>query len=176
MQIIRPLPFSVALNVAVKQIASRLFPTGYDVGPDAPETLEALTDHIETTGRMLVSDQHCENSIFGCAETNMAARAWHDWCHWKFQLPFTLEGEAAAFEVQIDHLKTLGLWTQEIEDLLRIEVVTQAEYFEATGEFPENQRAFTRTALAELGKDIPKGCSAYSDYLRKGDFPQPKAA
>ena len=60
---------------------------------------------------MLVSNQHCENNIFGCAETNMALRAWHDWCHWKGQFGFTLQGEIEAFEMQIEHLKTLKLWS-----------------------------------------------------------------
>lgn len=80
-----PLPFSIELNIAIRKVADRLFPCGFDVGPDAPETLEALTDHIATTGRMLVSDQHCENNIFGCA-TEMTIK-----CHDTDQFIETIE-------------------------------------------------------------------------------------
>lgn len=166
--VISPLPFSIELNIAVRKVADRLFPCGFDVGPDAPETLEALTAHIDRTGRMLVSDQNCQNTIFGCPEANMAMRAWHDWCHWRGGFAFDLEGEYQAFEVQIEHLKTLGMWSQEIEDLLFIEVVVQATHFELFGEFPEDQRDFTRTALAAFGQDVPKGCDIYADFLRSG--------
>lgn len=45
-------------------------------------------------------------------------------------------------------------------------MVGQALYFEATGEFVTDQRAFTRQVLAEQGKSIPPSCSAYADFLR----------
>jgi len=140
-------PFDTGLNVAVLQIASQLFPTGYDVGPEAPDTLQKLTAHISATGRMLVWNGESDATIFGDPEVNWAFRAWHDWAHWAGQFPFDLAGETKAAELQVFHLVKLYGATDRVvgwASLILAEVIGQAFAFDRTGEFPKDQRAFTR--------------------------------
>lgn len=134
------------LNVAVLQLADHLFPTGFDVGEDAPGTLEGLTDHIDQTGRMLVWSGACEGTIFDDAEVNRAFRAWHDFHHYRGRLPFTLTGEKVAAWRQIDDIRALYGDTKAsrtMQALVYAEVVGQAEHFARTGEFPKDQREFS---------------------------------
>jgi hypothetical protein len=143
-------------NVAVRTIAARLFPTGFDVTPDegkAPATLAALRHEVAKTGRMLVWSGGSERTIFGCADTNHHFRAWHDWCHLKHGLEFTLEGERAAAHVQAQHLiQRYGVGHTDLHRWLRIlyaEVIAQAEHFEYWREFPNNQKGFTARAMED---------------------------
>jgi hypothetical protein len=144
-------PLCNHFNVAVQTMAARLFPTGFDTSLDAPSTLADLTDHIAKTGRMLVYSGHSDQTIFDCEATNHAFRAWHDWCHWKFQLPFNAEGEAAACKVQQGHLATvygadhwmLPKWNR----ILDAEINGQLEYAAKHGDFPTNQAAFVAKAI-----------------------------
>lgn len=142
-------PFNLAFNVAVNHIAGKLFPCGFDVGPDAPATLDDLNRQF-ASGRHKVDNRHSENTVFACPETNWAFRAWHDWCHWKGQYPFTLDGEAAVARMQIEHVRMLyggGPMLEAFSALIRAEVIGQASYYAATGKFPEDQRAFVRDFL-----------------------------
>lgn len=133
------------MNAAVLHVASRLFPTGFDVASDteAPSTLEGLSLHLASTGRMLVSGDNCEGTAFGDREVNLAFRAWHDWTHWHHKTPFTLAGEIATAWLQIEHLKALGLWTPLREAWLLAEVEDQARHYAKTGAFPVDQFQMT---------------------------------
>lgn len=147
-------PYCLTFNIAVRTIAGRLFPCGYDVAEAAPQSLEELTAHIAATGRMLVYSGASDSTIYACRETNYAFRAWHDWCHWKGQHPFTLEGERACLQMQRDHLRIvygpthpdLSLW----DAILEAEIIAQAERQIATGEFPTDQRQFVEELVAEI--------------------------
>ena len=146
-------PFNLAFNVAVNHIAGKLFPCGFDVGPDAPATLEALNAQF-ATGRHKVDNRRSDNTIFACPETNWHFRAWHDWCHWKGQHAFTLEGESAVARMQIEHVRGLygdGPTLDAFSQLILAEVVGQAAYYAASGEFPADQRAFVRAFLGWRG-------------------------
>jgi|CXWL01.1.fsa_nt_gi hypothetical protein len=160
-------PLSPAFNVAVQTIARRLFPCGFDVAavhqpksgvdfmlatpipPYAPSTLAELTAHIARTGRMLVSGDFSDKTIYADAETNFAFRAWHDWHHWKHQIPFTLAGEREVCRLQERNLVTVyGPKTAAgFIPLLRAEVIGQAEYYTFHGTFPRNQMAFVKAYL-----------------------------
>ncbi len=142
-------PLSLDLNIATRAITSKLFPCGFDVTPSeelAPCSLEALSAHILKSGRMLVWSGASEETIYECRETNTHARAWHDWTHWRYQLPFTLEGETATAFVQVAHLVRVygNEWpTVDMAALILTEVMGQAEHYQSRGEFPQFQRAFT---------------------------------
>lgn len=148
-----------SFNAAVLQLASRLFPTGFDVAYEgtAPETLEAVNAAV-AGGRMVVSGDNCEGTAFGDVETDLAFRAWHDWTHWKHQLPFTLEGETATAWMQIDMLRQLGLWSPLRRDWLLAEVVDQARYFADTGVFPEDHLHMTVKGLIVRGHACTEDC------------------
>lgn len=138
--------FDEAIMAAVKAF----LPRGFYAQPEAPSTLDGIIGHYRATGRVRVWDGASDHTIFGSPRVNHAFRAWHDLCHIAGNFPFTLEGEKAAAEMQKGHLKwlfpdhpSLERWCR----LIDIEVVGQAEHFEATGQFPEDQRAFALERL-----------------------------
>ena len=150
-------PLYRPLNIFVHRMANKLFPCGFDVTMDedeAPDSLRRLTAHIGETNRMLVWGGDSEDTIFDCPETNWAFRAWHDWCHWKGQFPFTVEGERTAARMQMDHIINFvgdPVERGKLTWLVHFEVVGQAEHYENYGDFPENQREWTEKKLASVG-------------------------
>jgi hypothetical protein len=135
-------PLSLAFNAAVMTLANRCNPGGYDVSPDAPSSLEALTAYIAKHGRMCVSDENSDNTIYGDAEHNFAFRAWHDWCHWHLQAAFNPEGEALVCAYQKGMLLQFGYGTK-FHVLIDAEITGQLQYQKYYGSFPSNQLAFT---------------------------------
>jgi len=136
-------------NVMVMRMAEIVAP-GFTSGPDAPASLEALTSYVEKHKAIKVSDQHSDQTIYGDSHVNLCARAWHDWTHWRYQTPFTPEGEKATYERQlVDMMKVYGTdatslrWAQ----MLYAEVVGQTEYKARHGVFPANQIAFNLAYL-----------------------------
>lgn len=154
------------MNVAVLHIASKLFPQGWDVVPEAeaPSTLEAINAAM-AGGRMKVSGDNCAGTSFGCPEVNIAFRAWHDWTHWKHQLPFNVEGETATAWMQIEHLRHFGLWTPFKRDFLLAEVVDQVEHYARTGTFPVDQWGTTYEGLTKRGHTVTDAGSKLFDIL-----------
>lgn len=152
------------MNVAVLRLASRLFPCGFDVKPEgeAPSSLETLTECIKG-GRLAVSGDNCEGTAFGDVEVNLAFRAWHDWTHWRYQLPFTLSGETATAHMQVQALKDVGLWNPFREAFILAEVVDQAQHYADTGAFPKDQ--FKMTLRGILSR-IPSRDPAIPHLLR----------
>lgn len=132
-------------NVMVMRMAE-LTSGVYSVAAEAPATLEELNAHVAQHKRITVSNLHMSQNVFGNDEANLAFRAWHDWTHWKYQTPFTLEGERKTYEHQlVDMMKVFGgpapttlRWAQ----MLYAEVIGQTEYKEKWGVFPANQMAF----------------------------------
>src|SRR3712207_4164474 len=98
-------PLDSDLNGAILRIASRLFPDGFDVSPDAPSTFEELKAHLDAGNRMVVWSGGSEKTIYVDPTVNYAFRAWHDWHHWRHSLPFTPDGERAVCELQCRDLR-----------------------------------------------------------------------
>jgi len=143
-------PLDQAFNVAVRAMAARLCPRGYDVGPEAPDTFEALVRHVNATGRVLVWNGASEGTIFADPETNYAFRAWHDCSHIIGGFDFTLTGEIKTAALQRQHLRTIygdGPAAARFGRLVDCEVIGQAEHYLATGSFPTDQRAFAQAYL-----------------------------
>jgi len=137
-------------NVMVLRMAELTNPTGYDIGPDAPTSLEALNEHIVRHKRIKVSDAYSDLTIFGDPEVNYACRAWHDWTHWRYQIPFTLAGEHEAFARQVeDMLKVYGHDAQSARwiEMLKADIIGQSEYEARNGSFPVDQFAFNRAFM-----------------------------
>lgn len=142
---------SIRFNVAVLTIANKLFPCGFDVASDAPNTFEDLSAHVANTGRMLVWNGASDQTIFADDEVNFAFRAWHDFCHLAGNFPFTPEGELKAALMQIDHIRAIYGHTAEADymaTLVWAEVVGQVQYNTYhDGAFPANQAAFVKHFL-----------------------------
>jgi len=161
-------PLSREFNCAAIGISRMLFPGGFDVDTNgvvaAPVTLEALNTQIAATGRMLVSGEHCETTIFADPHVNHCFRAWHDWCHWNGQHEFNDDGEYKVFLMQTQHIVqcfgdtvrgdqfyNTGL-TGFMIKILAAEVMGNIGYqAKHDGEFPTNQRAFVEAYLDNPG-------------------------
>lgn len=139
-----PYILSRSFNAAVHQIASRLFPRGFDVISEGPECLADLQSCYRLTRRIVVSSLHSDDTIFGDRETNYAFRAWHDWCHLTGGHEFDIAGEYAVSLMQSDHIRRAfgrsceTLWWP----ILDAEINAQAEYCARVGEFPRDQIDF----------------------------------
>lgn len=145
-------PFSLEFNAAVMTMANRVCPAGYDIGVDVPKTLPELREHVANTGRILVSSENSDNTIFADPEHNYAFRAWHDWTHWHTLSGFDLVNETNVAMRQISDLAKVfsPRFADKYKALILAEVVGQALYREITGEFPVAQRSFDRTFLGHM--------------------------
>lgn len=154
-------PLCIGYNIAVRAMTRRIFTTGYDTVSninEAPTSLEELNEVMNGgKGRMIVWDGACDRTIFDCPETNQDFRAWHDWAHWVKQAPFTLDGEVKAIDYQCENLITVHGDTDEVaywRTLLRTDIVGTFAHREITGDYPEDQRAWTEHLLAGLEKTL----------------------
>ena len=155
------LPLSTHFNAAVLTMASRVCPCGFDVLNDAPGSFDELQDYYAKTGRLAVWSGASDATIFGNCEVNYAFRAWHDWTHLTYNLPFTLDGERETARRQREDLRKVfgnGAVTEWFSALIECEVTGQAEAFAKTGQFPADQVAFTLAWLWR--RNLPASYSA----------------
>ena len=143
-------PLNNSFNIAILHIASKLFPCGYNVSPDAPASYDELRAHLNAGKRMTVFSGGSDKTIYEDKEVNYAFRAWHDWCHWKGSFDFSSEGELNVFKMQVKHIVTLygPSITKPWIKLLHAEIVGQQEHFVKYGVFPDDQRAFVENYIA----------------------------
>ncbi|PHP65403.1 hypothetical protein CSC94_18760 [Zhengella mangrovi] len=138
------------LNVAAMMIANRLFPAGFDVAEDAPDTYEKLKALFESGKRYVVYSGGSDRTIFGDPEVNFHFRAWHDWCHWKGAHEFTVRGEYDTFRMQHCHLVAIygdNAMTKRWRRILFADIVGQKLHEKRTGQFPEDQFSFVKACL-----------------------------
>lgn len=142
-------PLDRGFNVAVLHVASVLFPAGFDVADQAPQTYEELTGMLDAGGRMVVWSGASENTIYADPEVNYAFRAWHDWCHWRGRHRFDPEGEVAVCNMQADHLSKLYGCNERWRNILHAETIGQQLYLYRFGYYPKDQRTFVEAYLAD---------------------------
>jgi hypothetical protein len=141
----------IGFSAAVSTIADQLFPCGFAVAEDAPQTYEKLITRLDAGLGMAVYSGGSDRTIFGRPDVNYAFRAWHDWCHWRGHHDFSFKGERAACAMQAKHLVALfgdGRCTRQWQRILHAEIIGQREYFDRHGAFPEDQHAFVERYLA----------------------------
>ncbi len=138
------------LNVAVMAMARRLFPGGYDVGENAPDTFEKLKALFESGKRFVVYSGGSANTIFGDPHVNYDFRAWHDWCHWQGDFDFSLRGEYETFRMQCRHLAIVhgdNETTRHWRRILFADIIAQKFYERRIGRFPDHQMHIVRRYL-----------------------------
>lgn len=126
--------------------ASRVCPVGFDAVPLAPQTLLECTDYYRRTGRLVISEDNSNDTIYNDPSGNKAFRAWHDWTHVHYQYEFDRAGEYATFLKQCEDMRSHDIEPERLAGLvnvLRCEIVGQFDYKQANGAFPQYQRAFT---------------------------------
>lgn len=145
----KPEPLDYGFNVATMTRANSMNPAGWlttDSYHAAPVDLQSMNRTVADTGRLVIWTGGSDQTIYGCPEHNIAARAWHDAVHYRTQLPTTLAGEAGVCYVQCWQLLQEYGNDDEVRswiELLLTEVIGQALEFAQTGEFPKDQRGFT---------------------------------
>jgi hypothetical protein len=145
-------PLDPNLNAAVIAIAKQLFPAGFEVSEDAPDTYEKLKAHLHAGKRLVVYGGGSEHTIYGDPAVNYAFRAWHDWTHWTGQHDLTFQGEKAACAAQHRFLIELFGNAAQIDrwaKLISAEIVGQATYFQWHKRFPVDQRGFVEAYLKD---------------------------
>lgn len=100
-------PVCDKLNAASVEICTRIFPLGFDVTDNAPNTFEELTVALANHGRMAIWTGDYHDTVFGDTEIWREFRAWHDWCHYRYNLQFNLPDEHAVCHVQAAQLVRL---------------------------------------------------------------------
>lgn len=147
-------PLYPRFNDCVLKIVSHLMPKGFDVTEHEHlcNSYEKVAQHYRHTGRILVWTGASDNTIFGYPQHNHAFRAWHDYVHVTYGLPFNEDGERMATKIQQHHVMEFHTGTPcEAKFFCRIldaEINGQIEYFCKHGKFVEDQRAFVQNYLA----------------------------
>lgn len=148
-------PFSQSLNDLIFKAYDNLITTGLleqveFIDVENPySTYEEMTRDIRV-GKLFISSQHCDNTIFGKASVNVMFRAVHDWLHYSNNCDFSYENELIVNYHQNIYFKSLGASQFDL-DLLNIETAGQIVYHKNTGIFPTNQRAFAISELRKFG-------------------------
>lgn len=102
-----------------------------------------ITRTYRETGRLIVWAGHCDKAVFD-TRSNYLFRAWHDWAHIRSGIGFTVANEQDVARFQLSEISST-LFSQ----LVYIEVAEQAKYFDDTGEFLDDQVAFTIEKLRQ---------------------------
>ncbi|MFN3889609.1 MAG: hypothetical protein ACK4MV_04360 [Beijerinckiaceae bacterium] len=160
------------LNVAVMVIANRLFPAGFDVSDDAPDSYEKLVQRFESGRRYVVYSGGADKTIFGDPEVNYCFRAWHDWCHWRGRFDFSFTGEYATYEMQCEHLVRVYGQGERIErwkKILFADVIGQRLHHDLTGTFPVDQMKFVREFLSRHSVQSVDGVPMTAAVTRSAD-------
>lgn len=131
---------------------------GWYASPTAPTTFEELKAEYDDAlfgcgGAIQVSDQYCENTVYGTPESNHAFRFWHDLTHVLNDLNFTAADE---FQVALLHQyeAMLGGLSSLARLILWADTQGQSEFLAATGEYPSNQMVFAQRYVAAHLADL----------------------
>lgn len=166
-------PVDPEWNVAVRHIANKVCPSGWDEFPtfaEAPTTLADLTAYANEHGRLGIATEDSEGTIFDCADTNVHLRAWHDSVHYRYKLAFNVAGEAAAVYVQCAHVfRVYGVNPRSIRfaQWLLADILGLVIHHKQTGKYPKNKRAGTVNA-APRWKALATRLAFSIDYANMG--------
>ncbi len=146
-------PMFPAFNVATLRLARLTNPRGWNVSRNAPSSLAQLKARAKRDGVITVSSLHCDRTIYGDPEMNLAARAWHDACHILANAGFDDAGERKVCALQQTQLATVYGDASSLlfRRIIEAEVIGQLEYKEENGFFPIDQRKFV---LEDMGGDV----------------------
>lgn len=137
----KSVPFSRRLN---EWIVNRTKDIKFVAGNFEEVDFETFKNESIANGFMKISNTNCEGTIFGDANINVLFRVWHDAIHIELNEDFDYMSEARVCFKQIAELPED--WHFE-KQLLQIEIIGQASYHAKTGNFVDDQRAFTIKVL-----------------------------
>ena len=123
----------------------------YEASPDAPSTYDQLVEEWDKGGTFRVFDGGCADTIYFEEAMNHAFRFWHDHTHLELEAQFTTKGEWYVACLQREEVeRVFGVDSDEAR-IIWLDTFGQVEYFDQTGLFLTDQRAFV---LREFIKGI----------------------
>lgn len=155
-------PVDTLFERATLALAAKLVPQGWRGHDKAPDNLRDLKDLWANCARIggpvIVSDLHCDCTVFSGPAANMAFRAWHDYRHITENAEFNDTGERKVHAIMAadlihylwDHARSLPSWRR-VQALLECENIGQLDYWRAFGAPPVDQRTFALGYLAAKG-------------------------
>lgn len=141
-------------NALVLHMVRLHVPQGYNLSSEQTQSFEQIKTDFQRDGRLTVNTGFSDHTIFGSASVNWAFRAWHDSCHLQGDYNFSPEGERKACLMQQRQIIAAFPFHPRLQyfiDLLDIEGNSQLAYFQAHGDFPQDQLTFTLTELEKRG-------------------------
>lgn len=135
----------------------RRFSVPVKVSKEQFPDFEAMRESFLSTGRLSISPEFCEHTIFGNMTDNIRFRAWHDSIHLLLGEDFSAEGEAKVAEYQIQQVFDAYGVTEQSKRwaaLINCEINVQAAHFFKTGSFVEDQYQFTINHLKSIGLEL----------------------
>lgn len=144
-------PLDLGLNCAVRTLANKACPNGWDQVPtfaEAPTTLAGIIAYGKEHGKLCIAEEDSSGTIYADEETNWHLRAWHDSIHFRHLIAFNAAGEAAATYCQVAQLYR-QYRTHSREKLVRwgslilADILGLVHYHQRTGLWPKHKRAGT---------------------------------
>lgn len=132
-------------DIAIAE-AKRLAPNGFDKSSNAPQTLAECKAYHQVTGKVCVSEDNDNDTIYTTPTGNMCFRAWHDLVHLRLNAEFDRAGEYQCFLEQAKDIRAAcddPERTAQLVNVLRCEIMGQFDYKALVGDFPQYQREFT---------------------------------
>jgi hypothetical protein len=127
-----------------RQIAEyqTVMPLALGVADDAPKSYKALKAEA-AQGLLRVSSEFSQTAIYGLSG-NVTFRVMHDYGHLLYDAEFTLEQECSLARTQWLDLRRWiePEWREICSVVYFADTVEQSKHEDATGSFPEDQRAF----------------------------------
>lgn len=138
-----------AYGKVIHQQYQPLWPLDLSIGPDAPETFEALRDMALDRGQLKVSTLHNSTSVYGAAG-NLTFRVFHDYGHLIYNAKFDTEAEIRLAWRQWDDVCKFipHEWYEVCKHVYLADTVETSQYEATHGMFPADQTAFILPQLA----------------------------
>ncbi|WYV99857.1 hypothetical protein AnF1_00001 [Pseudomonas phage vB_PpuP-AnF1] len=113
------------------------------VGPDAPNTYEALVADYKANARLKVSTEFNSTSIYG-GSGNLTFRIMHDLGHLLYDAKFTTNDEVLLAQTQWKDLERYipKEWVSVCREVYTADTIEQSLFEQRTGDFPADQKGF----------------------------------
>ncbi len=163
----------------VREAATRaLLAVGYlgiDPRPDndGPTTLEQVRAAFKREGtKFPVNTLGSDKTVFTDPTVNLLFRAWHDIGHAMLGAEFNAAGELEVAQWQASYLNGID------KQIIMSDIVDQYAYYQETGEYPDDQRAFVIDKVFGKRGRLPPHSPRYAVVSNKDRyvvFPQHEA-
>ena len=121
--------------------------TTYNVTDKPMNGYRAMQAQYDTTNHITVSSEGCDTAIYGTVP-NIAFRFWHDCIHCELRRDFSLAGEKAVIEYQIQELFEYGI-SNGAMNIFIADTLGQVRYYYKHKEFVKDQARFITACLTQ---------------------------